>query len=275
MESPKITVLIAAPTFYSVFQAEICKHLREFFLPNEIALRSVTNDTDVQKERLLLSLNQIQPDALIAISVQPDSHTVSAFHSANVPIVLIDEETKGVSTITTDNFLGGRLAGEYLLSKGRKKIAVVCGRTQAAGGYNARQRVSGFKQALSKVKLTVSPEYTFEVTNYSREEGAEIMPKLLSIQPDAIFSAAGDNCALGLLTVAKKRGIRIPEDISIVGFDDLLAARVATPALTTIRQPLRKIAETAYQMVVNQRKDILQNPQKTVFKPELVIRQSA
>jgi len=275
METSKMKVVIAAPTFYSVFQAEICKHLRELFMPDEIALRSVTDDADIQKERLKLSLAQIHPDALIAISIWPDDDTVAAFHTANVPIVLIDEARDEVSTITTDNFLGGKLAAEYLLSKGKEKIAIVSGKTQASGGYNARQRVNGFNQALNEVKLSVSLEYAFEVAHYSRKEGTEVMPKLLDIGPDAIFSAAGDNCALGLITVAKERGIRIPEDIAIIGFDDLLAARVSTPALTTIRQPLKEIAEAAYAMVVNHKDDLLKNPKKSVFKPELVVRQSA
>jgi LacI family transcriptional regulator len=78
-----------------------------------------------------------------------------------------------------------------------------------------------------------------------------------------------------LITVAKERKVRIPEDIAIVGFDDLLIAQISTPKLTTIRQPLKEIAEVAYKMAVSQRDEILRKPQKIIFKPELVIRQSA
>jgi DNA-binding LacI/PurR family transcriptional regulator len=92
---------------------------------------------------------------------------------------------------------------------------------------------------------------------------------------DAIFCAAGDNCAVGLLAVAKDRGMRIPEDIAIIGFDDLLIARTSTPALTTIRQPLEKMAEAAYKMTVLDRDKILMNPQKAIFNPEIVVRNSA
>jgi len=92
---------------------------------------------------------------------------------------------------------------------------------------------------------------------------------------DAIFCAAGDNCAQGLLAVARDRGIRIPEDVAIVGFDDLLIAQLSTPALTTIRQPLKEMAEAAYKMVVFQREDILRHPKNAVFNPELVVRKSA
>jgi LacI family transcriptional regulator len=69
--------------------------------------------------------------------------------------------------------------------------------------------------------------------------------------------------------------VRVPEDVAIVGFDDLLIARLSTPALTTIRQPLKEMAEAAYNMAVVQRDEILRKPQRMMFKPELVVRQSA
>ncbi|MFC1569788.1 LacI family DNA-binding transcriptional regulator [bacterium] len=275
MTNPATKIVIAAPTFYSMFQAEICKQIKKWLKSEESSLRSMTDDADEQKKRLMFTLTQTKPSALITISIQPDEETVAAYNDANIPIVLIDEETDGVSTITTNNFLGGRLAGEFLMSKGKNKIAIVSGRTQVKGGYNAKQRLMGFQQALSAGGQSISPERTIEVDHYSREDGIEVMPKLLSIDLDAIFCAAGDNCALGLLTIAKQQGVRIPEDIAIVGFDDLLAARVSNPALTTIKQPLEKMAESAYKMAVTQRDEILRKPQKTIFDPELIERQSA
>jgi LacI family transcriptional regulator len=221
------------------------------------------------------ALVQTNPSALIAISVRPDSDTIAAYTAADVPIVLIDEETAGVSTITTDNRLGGQIAGEYLIAKGKKKIAIVSGKTHMQGSYNAEQRIKGFQQALSAGKLSILPECMIEVTHYSREDGISVMPKLLHKGVDAIFCAAGDNCALGLLSVAREQGVRIPEDIAIMGFDDLLIAQLSTPKLTTIRQPLNEMAEAAYKLAVVHRNEILRKPQRMMFKPELVVRQSA
>jgi LacI family transcriptional regulator len=171
--------------------------------------------------------------------------------------------------------LGGQIAGEYLIAKGRKKIAIVSGKTQVQGGYNAEQRLKGFQQALKAKGLAIPQECIIEVVHYSREDGISVMPKLLHIGVDAIFCAAGDNCAAGLLTVAREQGVRIPEDIAIVGFDDLLIAQLSTPMLTTIRQPLIEMAEAAYKMAVIHRDEILRKPQRAIFKPELVVRQSA
>jgi DNA-binding LacI/PurR family transcriptional regulator len=171
--------------------------------------------------------------------------------------------------------MGGLIAGEYLVKKGSKKMAIVSGRTHVEGGHNAEQRLKGFQQALGAGRISLPPGCLVEVKNYTREEGVEVMPKLLDIGVDAIFCAAGDNCAAGLLSAAKDRGVKVPEDVAIIGFDDLLIAQLSTPALTTIRQPLEKMAEAAYKMAVIDREKILRNPQKIILNPELVIRKSA
>jgi DNA-binding LacI/PurR family transcriptional regulator len=77
------------------------------------------------------------------------------------------------------------------------------------------------------------------------------------------------------LTVAREQGVKIPEAVAIVGFDDLLIAQISTPKLTTVKQPMEKIAYAAYKMAMVDRAEILHKPQKVIFDPELVIRQSA
>jgi LacI family transcriptional regulator len=275
MASRETKVVFAVPTFQSSILIAMSDHLKKLFKQEEIVVRSITGETPTQKVHFKRVLTQVRPTALIAMDIQPDADTIAAYTAAGVPIVLLDEEAVGVSTIATDNLLGGRIAGEYLISKGRKKIAIVTGKTRMKGGYNAEQRLKGFQQALDVGRLSIPPGCMIEVLQYSREDGIEAMPKLLDARVDAIFCAAGDNCALGLITAAKERKVHIPEDIAIVGFDDLLIAQISNPKLTTIRQPLKEIAEAAYKMAVIQRDEILRKPQKIIFKPELVVRQSA
>jgi DNA-binding LacI/PurR family transcriptional regulator len=275
MANQETKVVIAAPTFGSALQISMNENFKKLFKPEQMALRSVTDDADMQRDRLMQALEQTRPTALIAISIRPGAETIATYTAANVPIILIDEETSGVSTITTDNYMGGRIAAEHLMSKGRKKIAIVSGRTKVKGGFNAEQRLKGFQQALKTKGLSLPQGYIMEVIHYSREDGIEAMPKLLAMGVDAIFCAAGDNCAQGLLSIARDRGVRIPEDVAIIGFDDLLIARLSTPTLTTIRQPLMEIAEAAYKMAVFNRNEILRIPQNAKFNPELIVRQSA
>jgi LacI family transcriptional regulator len=275
MANQEIKVVIVAPTFGSALQISMVRNVRKFFTPEEIALRSATDDADNQIECLKKILAQNKPTALIAMGIRPDSNTISTYSAANVPIVLLDEEAAGVSTIAVDNYKGGLIAGEYLVRKGKKKIAIVCGRTKVVGGYNAERRLDGFQQALKAKGLSIPEGCVMEVLHYSREDGIGVMPKLLAMGIDAVFCAAGDNCAQGLLTEARDRGVRIPSDIAIVGFDDLPIARLSTPTLTTIRQPLEEMAKAAYDMIVTYRDVILHSPRKAIFNPELVIRQSA
>ena len=275
MTDQKQKIVIVAPNFGSAIQISLVRNIRKLFAADEIALRSSTDDEDKQTDCLKKTFEQNKPTALIAMNIRPDLNIISTYTAANVPIILFDEESPGLSTISIDNYKGGYMAGEYLASKGRKKIAIVSGRTKVKGGYNAQLRLHGFQQALKSTGLSIPIGCIIEVLHYSREDGNEVMPSLLAMGVDAIFCAAGDNCAAGLMSVARERGLRIPTDVAIMGFDDLPIARLLTPTLTTISQPLEKMAQAVYDMIVTHRDTIIRNPQKATFDPELMIRKSA
>ena len=179
MTNQDTKVVIIAPTFGSPFQISFIDNIKKMLKPEEMAMRSVTDDPAIQKERLKITLEQNRPTGLIAIDIRVDSETLSIYTAANVPIVILDEEAPGVSTIAIDNVKGGHIAGEYLIGKGKKKIAIVTGRTKVKGGYNAEQRLKGFEQALKEKGLSIQPGCKVEVLHYSREDGIEVMPKLL------------------------------------------------------------------------------------------------
>jgi LacI family transcriptional regulator len=279
MPSQSLKIVVTAPYFGSLFQIAILDHFKKLVAPENLGFRSSTNDLDKQSESLRKLLTENKPTVLMAISMSPSPDIISLYKTNNVPIILLDEEAPGASTLATDNYMGGQLAAEYFISKGKKKIAIVNGRARAvgnlSGNYCARLRFKGFSEALKHKGLSIPIGCEIEVPNYSREDGVAAMPKLINAGVDAIFCAAADNTALGLLSAAKERGTRIPEDIAIIGFDDLPVALLSTPPLTTIRQPMREIVEAAYKMATIQREEILRNPKKVLFKPELIIRQSA
>jgi DNA-binding LacI/PurR family transcriptional regulator len=279
MTNQSLKIVVTAPYFGSSFQIAILNHFKKLVKPEYLSFRSSTGEVDKQGESLKIMLAENKPTVLIAISMCPHSDIISLYKTNNVPIILIDEEANGATTIATDNYKGGQIAAEYLISKGRKKIAIVTGKTQSsenhAGNYNARLRLKGFSEALRHKGLAIPAGCTIEVPNYSREDGVAAMPKLIEAGVDAIFCAAADNCALGLLSTAKERGTRVPEDIAIVGFDDLPIAQLSTPGLTTVKQPMKEIVEAAYKMSTVQRDEILINPKKLLFEPNLIIRKSA
>lgn len=279
MTNQPLKIVVTAPYFGSLFQIAILEHFKKLIKPENFGFRSSTSELDKQSDSLKKILIENKPTVLICISMSPNSDIISLYESNNVPIILLDEEAAGASTLATDNYTGGQIAAEHLIAKGRKKIAIVNGRIHAVGGlagnYCARLRLKGFSDALEKKGLSIPVGCNIEVPNYSREDGVAAMPKLIGAGVDAIFCAAADNTALGLLSVARERGIRMPEDIAIIGFDDLPVAQLSTPGLTTIRQPMKEIVEAAYKMATIQRDEILKNPKKVLFKPTLIIRQSA
>ncbi len=268
-------VLIAVPNLRSEMHGKLSEHFKKLLKPEEMVLFPVGDEPQEQNERLARGLEQHEPSALVAISIRPELSTITSYNSKQVPIVLIDEELARVSVITTDNYMGGHIAGAYLIEKGRTKFAVVAGRMKVRGGYNAEQRVKGFQQALREKGLSTPQECVIEVAHYSRDDGLEVVPQLVGLGVDAVFCAAGDNCAVGVLAGFRERQVRVPDDVAIVGFDDFNIARMSFPPLTTIRQPLETIADAAYDMAVVNKASILTDPQRKVFEPELVVRKSA
>jgi len=268
-------VLLIAPTFGSPLHISTLEHFKKLMKSENFSFRSATGEIDKQIECFHKALVENKPDVLISFDVSPSEDIVLLYRENNIPIILVDEETRGATTIATDNYAGGHIVGKYLISKGKKKIAIITGTTEGPGSYNARLRLEGFKQALAEHNLTLPSYYTLVAPKYTREDGIELMPKLIEEKVDAIFCAAGDNCAQGLLAVAREQKVRVPEDIAIVGFDDLPIAKLSTPELTTVRQPIKEIVDTAYRLAIEETKSILYNPRKILFKPELIIRQSA
>ncbi len=275
MTNRGLKIIIAAPTFLAPIPTAISQRLRQLLQSDEIVLKSLSGETGPQNERLQQALAQTQPTALIAVDIRPDPDTIAAYTDAGVPIVLVDEEAAGVSTISTDNVAGGRLAAEHFVGLGKKRISIVLGRTKVKGGLNAEQRLEGFRRALGARGVLLPADHAIEVENYTREDGVDVMPQLLKLRVDAVFCAAGDNTAIGMLTVAKDKGVRIPDDVAIIGFDDLFVGQVSSPKLTTIRQPSKEMAEAAYTLITTRKSEILQKPQRLTFSPQLIQRQSA
>ena len=275
---PEIQIVVAAANFAHTFPARMLTYIQAALKPGQSIIQCSTSGlVDSEKDRLEKILIKSGPAALIGICVKPDIATVKKYVNAGSPVVLIDEEIAGASTVTTDNHAGGYMAGDYLAKTGRKKIAVVAGRMHVDGGYNAMTRVAGMVKALEDNSLSLPEGGLIEVVSYSYNDGVEAMAKFIDEKRgiDAVFCAAGDMCALGMLKTARERGIKIPEDIAIIGYDDLDTARTSKPALTTIKQPLENMAIAALNMAINERTELLIKPKKVIFNPELIKRASA
>jgi LacI family xylobiose transport system transcriptional regulator len=193
----------------------------------------------------------------------------------NIPFVVVDpagDPAPDVPSIGSANWNGGLIATKYLLGLGHRKIGMITGPTDMNG---ARARVSGYLSALDAAGIAPNSDYLVP-GNFHPEDGVRGGRQLLTLpdRPTAIF-AGSDLQAFGVYEAARSLGIRIPEDLSVVGYDDVQIARWAGPPLTTVRQPLTEMAEEAARMVLRMRSgDVIDNL-RIDLATSLVIRESA
>jgi DNA-binding LacI/PurR family transcriptional regulator len=175
-------------------------------------------------------------DGLLVVSTRPADDDVQRLLSRLVPCVLVDGHHAALPSVVIDDVEGGALATRHLIALGHRQIALL-GDTPPEFRFGwSRDRTIGYEKALSEARLPIRRELIREGTN-SRRRATTIAHDLLRLpdRPTAIF-AASDTQALGALEAARELGLRVPEDLSVVGFDDIEIASYAN--LTTVRQPL-------------------------------------
>ncbi|MFC4857913.1 LacI family DNA-binding transcriptional regulator [Actinophytocola glycyrrhizae] len=183
--------------------------------------------------------------ALIAVTSVYTPAYLDALTQAGLPLVVLDPQHQphsDVNSVGPTNFAGGFAATQHLLGLGHHRIAYLGGPAVAAAN---QARVHGYRAAMEAKKVPVPGAYV-RSGEFTYETGMLGAAALLDLAepPTAVF-AANDEIALGVVETARTRGLRVPEDLSVVGFDDTLLARVASPPLTTVRQPLREMGGVA------------------------------
>ncbi len=190
-----------------------------------------------------------------------------------IPCMVINNivEDLDINYVAIDNKMGGLLAVEYLIGLGHKKIATVTGNVHTQSGAH---RLEGYKKALQEKNISVRLEYIAQ-GDYSRRSARVAVEKILALEdrPTAIF-AASDDMALEIIAFLLEKRFKVPQDISIIGFDDNPSAIYGPVALTTIQQPLFQMAEEAVKYlnaIVSGKK---RAPVKVILPTQLVIRES-
>lgn len=221
-------------------------------------------------------------DAIIMLTIKPDSRLVKEFKKYGIPLVLIENRAPGAHSVLMDNYRGAYVAVDYLIKKGRKKITIVSG-PAGASAYDEEEnpvvaeRLKGYLDALKDHGIAFEKRMSQNVVFFNQEEGSKIMDKIRRDAPDtdAIFCAAGDMAALGIIHKAKIMGIGIPQDIALVGFDDISVSSIMNPALTTVRQPLEEMGIKAFDLAIGSIEGKIKSSREIKLSPELIIRESA
>jgi DNA-binding LacI/PurR family transcriptional regulator len=195
-------------------------------------------------------------------------------YSRDIPLVLLDptgDPDPDVPSAGASNWNGGIAAARHLVGLGHRRIAVITGPDQMEA---ARARLDGFRSGLDLAGTPLAPALERH-GDFRIEIGQELALELLRLDapPTAIF-ACNDGMAVGVYHAAAQLGLRIPEDLSVVGFDDLPKAKWTVPPLTTVRQPLRAMGNAAAQMTVSLAAGETLPRQRVELATELVVRES-
>ncbi|MCK5013412.1 MAG: LacI family DNA-binding transcriptional regulator [Candidatus Omnitrophica bacterium] len=218
-------------------------------------------------------INTSNVGGIIFADVIENKKQVESAIAMGTPCLIINNRVDdlNVNYIAIDNKKGGRIAADYLVSLGHKKIATITGNLNTQAGLH---RFEGFKKFLKEKDIDLPEKYLYR-GDYSRRCARAAAQSFLELPepPTAIF-AASDEMALEAVTVIMEKGLRIPEDISIIGFDDNPACLFGPVALTTIKQLLFKMAEDSVHLLssIIAGKDKVKK--KSVLTPELVVRES-
>jgi LacI family transcriptional regulator len=193
--------------------------------------------------------------------------------SAKIPLIALEESEGCDHAVLFDNVAAGRLGMGHLLSLGRQRIAVVIG--DARNMATQRARLQGIREATAAKRLKLADQDLYPVYLHHMEEGRQLWDRLRSVRPayDAIFCAAGDLVALGLMAGASAQGIALPQDLVLLGFDDQEAA--AAVGLSTIEQPIRAMGRRASELALDAMAGKLKQATVETFQPRLILRRTA
>ncbi len=233
-----------------------------------------TDDEPHRQSVYLKVLAERRIDGLIVVSTGDDDSLVTQLRGLRLPIVLVDREIADPTCdlVETAHMQGGLLAVRHLLSLGHRRIACIGG---PAGVMPSEQRIEGWRMALAETGAAPSVTTLLWRGGFTSQGGYEAMHAILRTdQPPSAVFACNDLMAIGALRAAHETGVRVPDELSIVGFDDIELSGYTSPPLTTVAQPKDHIGALAVDMLLERVSRRRQEPRKVVLQPELRVRAS-
>ncbi|WP_378956118.1 LacI family DNA-binding transcriptional regulator [Pelosinus sp. sgz500959] len=233
-----------------------------------------TDGKPEEEERYLKFLLSKQVDGILFLGNLKFSQNRSWLSALSVPLVLVDRRMKDApfSTVLVDNGLGASMAVDHLIAQGRQHIAIVGGKPESP---TSMERVNGAMNCLKSHGYS-SNESLILTGYFSFEGGYQATESLINSGQffDAIF-AANDMMAIGAIECLANYGKRVPDDVAVIGFDDIRMAAWYKPSLTTIKQPVYDMGQVAVKLIVDHITGVITDCNDEILKPELIVRQSS
>lgn len=268
------TVGMMIPNNSNPYFAEIIRGIEDTCFEAGFNVILCNSDDDPHKQaQYVRVLSEKQVDGLIVLSSGGDPELIATLRSAGMPQVVVDREIDDLAAdlVEVNHELGGYLATRHLLDLGHRRIACIAG-PQALSP--ARQRVQGYHRALTESGMRVDDKL-LRSSDFTSAGGHAAMTSLLKMRqkPSAVF-ASNDLMAIGAVCAAAEAGLRIPEDVSVVGFDDIALAAYSNPPLTTIAQPKHQTGTLAARLLLERIAQRDKPLHREILQPTLCLRRS-
>lgn len=223
--------------------------------------------------RYVEKCNYRQVDGAILMGMPPDDKYLDALLETDIPSVFVDLDATGENAtyVMSDNLEGASRAVEYLYELGHRKIGMIMGEKIARP---AQERLLGYQKTLVDLGLTYKSEWVIE-GEFSESGGFKSMKQILELEekPTAIF-CQGDEIALGAINAIKNKGLNVPDDFSIIGFDDIDLSRYIEPKLTTIQQDKYKMGTEAAELLLKMINESEEKFDPVILPTKLIERES-
>lgn len=267
------TIGVLVPDIANPFFAEVARALENTARENGYTI--ILCSTDYQRDRehdYLELLFKKQVDGIIIATEPYDLKMFKKLHNRNMPFLLfsIDHMSFSYHVVTTDDVRGGYLAGSYLLEKGHRHVAMIT----ELGRSGGRLRLDGFRQSLADGGVTLDNDLVIHSLS-KIDEAKEAAQQILKLEekPTAVF-ASTDLIAAVFINEARKANVSIPNDISVIGFDNTVHAEIVDPGLTTIAQPIPELAHYAIHQLLQSVESPDITGRRIMLTPKLIERDS-
>ena len=232
----------------------------------------MTSQTEGNIDNVVDEILDYQVDGIVAASVALSSDLSARCIAAGVPMVLFNrtQDDEVMSAVTTDNRDGGSKVAKFLLATGHRKIGYIAG---WEGASTQRDREAGFREFLSQAGVSL---HAREVGNFVMEEAVAATVRMFSKDPPEAVFVANDHMAIAVMDTLRYRlKLRVPQDVSVVGYDDAPAASWPAYDLTTVRQPANKMVDETITILLSKIENPDAEPRRVEIKGPLIIRSSA
>jgi len=269
-----LVLAVVIPDITNPFFAALFRGVEDGASPRGYNVLLCNTDGSPERQRShLQSLHARQVDGVILASSFLNDPAVRWLRNQRIPYVLVNRycDEAHDAFVGSDDVLGGRIATAHLAELGHRRIGHLAGKATVSTGVLRRR---GYLDALTERGLPADPRLVIE-SGYTEEGGARAAERLLSLddRPTAVF-AVTDMTAVGAFGVARRMGLRIPEDVAIVGYNDIPLASRMMPALTTVHVPIHDFGSVAARLLLEQIETGEPSQRRVISSPELIVRGS-